>query len=151
MGGVLPKFLSFWILLKSTFLAFKQVVQVVQIGGRGVGLEVIWTKSKRTATFVSLNLPYRKVSHKALIFKSVNIQILKKMVLVCKNISITSLLTTSPHPALPPAGGFKGRTCEGHKQAACFSWWHLGRTETWWSSYSGRQGQERVPKSIHRH
>ena len=35
--------------LKSTFLAFKKVVQVVQIWGRGV--EVIWTKPKRTATF----------------------------------------------------------------------------------------------------
>ena len=33
----------------------KKVVQVVQIGGRGG--EVIWTKSKRTATFLSWNLP----------------------------------------------------------------------------------------------
>ena len=36
--------------LKPTFLAFKKkVVQVVQIGGKGG--EVIWTKSKRRATF----------------------------------------------------------------------------------------------------
>ena len=35
--------------LKSTFLALKKVVQVVQIGVRGG--EVIWTKSKRTAAF----------------------------------------------------------------------------------------------------
>ena len=35
--------------LKLTFLAFKKVVQVVQIGGKGGG-EVIQTKSKRRAT-----------------------------------------------------------------------------------------------------
>ena len=37
----------------------KKMVQVVQIGGKG-GVEVIWTKSKRTATFFvkpSLTLP----------------------------------------------------------------------------------------------
>ena len=38
--------------LKSTFLAFKKVVQVVQEGGgEGEEEEVIWTKSKRTAAF----------------------------------------------------------------------------------------------------
>ena len=43
--------------LKSTFLAFKKVVQVVQIGGGGAGVEMIWTKSKRTATFFSGDRP----------------------------------------------------------------------------------------------
>ena len=37
-------------------LAFKKVVQVVQIRGRG-GVEVIWTKSKRTATFFQESVP----------------------------------------------------------------------------------------------
>ena len=37
----------FWMSLKSTFLAFKKVVQVVQIRGR----RVIWTKYNRRATF----------------------------------------------------------------------------------------------------
>ena len=32
-------------------LAFKKVAQVVQIRRRGGGVELIWTKSKRTATF----------------------------------------------------------------------------------------------------
>ena len=43
-------------LLKSTFLALKKVVQVVQIEARGGGL--IWTKSKRTATFFRETIPY---------------------------------------------------------------------------------------------
>ena len=41
--------------LKSTFLAFKKSCHIVQIGGmggRGGGVEVIWTKSIRTATFL---------------------------------------------------------------------------------------------------
>ena len=33
------------------------MVQFVQIGGRG-GVEVIWTKSKRTATFFRETFPY---------------------------------------------------------------------------------------------
>ena len=40
--------------LAKFFLAYwrsKKVVQVVHIRGRGRGVEVIWTKSKRTATF----------------------------------------------------------------------------------------------------
>ena len=43
-------------LLKSTFLVLKKVVQVAQIGGRGGG-KVIWTKSKRTAAFFRETFP----------------------------------------------------------------------------------------------
>ena len=42
--------------LNRRFWRSKKVVQVVQIEGRG---EVIWTKSKRTASFFSWNLPYQ--------------------------------------------------------------------------------------------
>ena len=44
--------------LKSTFLAFKKVVQVVQMGERGGGGGgVIWTKPKITAVFPQENVP----------------------------------------------------------------------------------------------
>ena len=45
--------------MKSTFLALKKVVQVVQIGERGGGAEVIWTKSKRTAAFFRETVPVK--------------------------------------------------------------------------------------------
>ena len=54
---------EFWIMshfecrLSRRFWRSKKVVQVVQIGGRGKG-EVIWKKSKRTATFFRENNPY---------------------------------------------------------------------------------------------
>ena len=47
---------SFWMSLKSTFWRSKKVVQFVQIRGRGGG-EVIWTKSKRAATFFRETFP----------------------------------------------------------------------------------------------
>ena len=49
-GDPCPKFLAHW--------RSKKGVQVVQIRGRGV--EVIWTKSKRTATFFRETFPYSK-------------------------------------------------------------------------------------------
>ena len=48
-GRPLPKFFG--------TLVLKEVVHVVLIRGRGGGVEVIWTKSKRIATFFSGNLP----------------------------------------------------------------------------------------------
>ena len=82
-------------------------------------------------------------------FKSVTFQVPKKMVFVCNNIGlIWSLFSQHPlRPPLPSARLVKGRTCEGHKQAACCSWWHMGRTKPRRSSYSGGQGQERSPKA----
>ena len=44
---------SFWMSLKSTFLAFKKSCR-----NRGEGGEVIWTKSKRTAAFFRDVFPY---------------------------------------------------------------------------------------------
>ena len=44
--------------LKLTFLALKKVVQVVQNGGlEGGGVEVIWTISKKTSTFIRETFP----------------------------------------------------------------------------------------------
>ena len=48
-GGPLSKFVG--------TLALKKVVQVVHIRGSGGGVEVIWTKAKRTATFFRENVP----------------------------------------------------------------------------------------------
>ena len=55
---------EFWIMshfecrLSRRFWRSKKVVQVVQIGGRGG--EVIWTKSKRTATFFRETIPNKE-------------------------------------------------------------------------------------------
>ena len=43
--------------LNQRFWRSKKVVQVVQIGVRGGGGEVIWTKSKRTAAFFRETFP----------------------------------------------------------------------------------------------
>ena len=45
--------------LNRRFWRSKKVVQVVQIGERGGGAEVIWTKSKRTAAFFSETVPVK--------------------------------------------------------------------------------------------
>ena len=39
----------------------KKVAQFVQIRGRGLGVEVIWTKSKRTATFFRETFPESRI------------------------------------------------------------------------------------------
>ena len=44
--------------LKSTFLAFKKSCTSCPNWGEGEGREVIWTKSKRTATFFLETFPY---------------------------------------------------------------------------------------------
>ena len=70
------------------FLAFKKIVQVVQIGGRGGGggggwrEEVIWTKSKRTATCFRETFPYHFL----------HTDVKKELAALCKRRS--TLLTT---------------------------------------------------------
>ena len=66
--------------LKSTFLAFKKVLQVVQIGGRGGEGRGIWKKFKRTATFfgkpsLSKGFPCEKIETEASSFDVVQISL----------------------------------------------------------------------------
>ena len=49
---------SFWMLSKSTFLAFKKSCTSCPNWGEGVGGEIIWTKFKRTAAFFREIFPY---------------------------------------------------------------------------------------------
>ena len=82
--------------LKLTFLALKKMVQVVQNGElEGGGVKVIWTKSKRTATF------FGRLSLTQLRGSACSVFIIQKKSLSKKIYSEFLLYSTQPYNLSP--------------------------------------------------